>query len=167
MSHHIFIHSHAFTRPNKQFVLISMVPGNTASVMSLTQECEPFARELAAHLETLGTPRSEREAGHHSGLLLRGRQALIFGAGASGKIVKFVGRQHTEQKLEVMQRPFVDSCRREVDFFRSLENSRAAVGDLVMEGGRQGGRESASSALASLFPQVEILKSHLATKCTR
>ena len=87
MSHHISIHSHAFTRPNEQFVLISMVPSNTASVMSLTQECEPFARELTAHLETQGTPRSEREAGHHSGLLLRGRQALIFGAEVSGKIV--------------------------------------------------------------------------------
>jgi len=105
-------------------------PTPSMSVHELLQECEPFAAELARHLP---------EGAIASDFVIRGSQALIFGAG--GKVVKFVGRQHTAKKPGVMQRPFVQSCRREVEFFKSIRS-----GD-------------ERSSLAPLFPQTTLLLS--------
>ena len=121
--------------PGLALTLALLARPAASSVMALARECAPFDAELAAHLGALGV------GDEPSGLVLRGRQALIFGAGPS--IVKFVGREHTEQKEAALQRPFVESCRREVDFFAALEGA-----------GREDGARCA--ALAGLFPRVSL-----------
>ncbi|MGB1598258.1 MAG: hypothetical protein ACPIOQ_36205, partial [Promethearchaeia archaeon] len=85
---------------------------SSVPVPALLRECSPFAEEL---MLALGSHAGGAEEEGASKFVLRGRQALIFGAGSHGpSIVKFVGRQHTAAKPEALQRPFVESCRREV-----------------------------------------------------
>ena len=115
---------------------------SSVPVPALLRECSPFAEEL---MLALGSHAGGAEEEGASKFVLRGRQALIFGAGSHGpSIVKFVGRQHTAAKPEALQRPFVESCRREVDFFRSLAGTGGS--------GRAGG--DGPHALAQLFPCV-------------
>ena len=88
--------------------------GSPVPVMELVRTCAPFADEITAVLNP--------KVSDHTTFLLRGRQALIFGTMMCNEgptIVKFVGRQHTEAKPTALQRPFVESCRREVDFFKA------------------------------------------------
>ena len=102
------------------------------AILAATRICEPFAAKLAEHLELQPDTGSVPSLG-----VLQGRQALVFGAGSS--VVKYVGRQHTERKSAPKQRVFVDSLRREVNFYRSLQ---------------QEGAERPS--VASLFPRVSL-----------
>ena len=113
--------------------LFGASPGNITLrgvVLAAARTCEPFATELVKHLE------SQRGSSSVPSVhVLQGRQALVFGAGSN--VVKFVGQQHTERKSASRQRLFVDSLRREVEFYRSL-------------------RQGAALGVAALFPRVSL-----------
>jgi hypothetical protein len=122
-------------------IILALLPpsassaGPAGSAMALAHECAPFERELAVHLVLGGAEKG--------GIVLRGRQSLIFGAGP--RVVKYVGKQHTEQKISAArQRSFVESCRREVDFYAALERSCREDGERC-------------AALAALFPRVSLV----------
>lgn len=124
---------------------MSTVPAaaSCTPVTALVRECAPFIEELTL---ALGPHVEGPQVEEPSDFVLRGRQALIFGAKRKSSIVKFVGREHTAAKPEALQRPFVESCRREVEFFRSL-TGKPVDGDGDGNGNRP-------AALAELFPRV-------------
>jgi broad specificity phosphatase PhoE len=104
-------------------------------VLAAARSCEPFAAELVEHLQSQPALGAAPSVG-----VLQGRQALVFGAGSN--VVKYVGRQHTERKPAPKQRVFVDSLRREVEFYRSMQTAAAT------DAGAQG--------IAALFPRVSL-----------